>query len=64
MKRLLLGALALLGLGFLLRRRAPTPIRVDESSDELTLEQLFRGVIPENVKRTWTANKEKEDGNK
>ncbi len=64
MSRLLIGAITLLGLGLLLRWRARAPIRVDESKRELTLEQLFGGVIPENVKRTWTTNKEKEDENR
>ncbi len=63
MSRLLVAALALLGLGFVLRRRGKSGDHVEVVKEELTLEQLFRGVVPENVKRTWTSNnKEKEDG--
>lgn len=59
MNRWAVGALTLLSLGVLIARQARASKRVDLSPEELTLEQLFSGEVPEHVKRTWSSNEEK-----
>lgn len=59
MSRWVVGSLALMSLGVLIARQARASKRVDLSQEELTLEQLFSGEVPEHVKRTWSFNEEK-----
>lgn len=59
MSRWVIGSLVLMSLGLLIARQARASKRVDLSPEELTLEQLFSGEVPEHVKRTWSSNEEK-----
>lgn len=59
MSRWVVGAFVLLSVGVLLARKAHARKHIELPADELTLEQLFSGEVPEHVKRTFSANKEK-----